>query len=286
MKSESVNDPSAIGKNMVESLGKFLDEEVPFTLENQRLAIGGPLTDRIHKELNGLKREFQVEEVRLIEPEKTYTSMLQESLKNAITQLETYADWPAYQTESIDFFTDKLIKIASQRSIVIQLEKIVKPKPAPEEPLKIGTWITFIDSVSDDQKSIEKAYALGEFIKWLVAKINLNHSNTPTNDIKPSFSNSDEKLTVPAIALMLVYLDKIGYFEGGKSRKMIREEEAVKYGVSADSLYNDFRHYKVETNRRQKSVIPHIEKAICLLDDWGTAIEYAQADLSYIKAIG
>ena len=167
--------------------------------------------------------------------------------------------------------------------------------------------------------NFQKAYIWNEFVNWLIQKrdpyvpfnisilyrpAQTNHKvNQPipvdyfmmddANPESPSTNEAeqasvDEKsFSKDAVALMFVYLEKMGYFKATKARYRLRNEEAQKYHYSGDALYNAYLAYKKEINRITPKAIRHIEKAITLLKIhdgmcWSGAIRYAQADLTNI----
>jgi hypothetical protein len=191
---------------------------------------------------------------------------------------------------------------ATQAQTIGQLNEIISRKTENEKVRFENQHKQFLDFFHHNYTLIDLIIArltglpLGDFlqlklkragVEWIIVGSQL--MNDQNSISTPGTDNNNERIdTRPAVALMLFYLEKIGYFKAASSvRAQIRDKEAPLYGFTPDGLYNEYSRYNIDSHRLKKSTIQHIEKAIQLLEqsEWYTAAAYAKADLTYCKRI-
>lgn len=144
-------------------------------------------------------------------------------------------------------------------------------------------WYTayMVKFLREQKKRLDK----GEIIKFPSSGPPLATSATKTESTTSATSSAPE-ITVPALALMYVYLTKTRDVILKMTPAFWRKEvEGKGWRFSPGSLYNDYRMYLNDEKRLKAVVVPHIRKAIVLLTQEGftKAVNLAETELKNIR---
>lgn len=199
-----------------------------------------------------------------------------------------------YVRLQIEDISDR-IEIAQQVVNTLILESYFPPMSHPsvlemgkKADKRIERELMGIESVDwgifDNNKQLMALAKLWDLVAFKIFLQKVDIESGSTSESKEDQTGKDVK----AIALMYMYLDKIGYFpEGVSLRKQLIEQVAPKHtGISPESLYNKFMGYRKDRSWLKKNAVHDIQKAIILLKqrDWQTAVTYAEADLLWCKS--